>query len=368
LENNAMSRWIAPLMLAGCLMVEGSAVAQLPVSREDQTATVATAVLNEIMAVPVTRIPEFMLADAQGVAIVPNVLKGGFVVGVRHGRGVVLVRDPHGNWQPPQFVSLTGGSVGWQAGVQATDVILVFKTANSVQNLMRGKFTLGVDAAAAAGPVGREAAAATDAALKAEIYSYSRSRGLFAGVSLAGSALQIDHAANQAYYRAVAPAPGMAPVPQIPASALKLMATLSQYTRTPQPLAGPVPAGALQPAPIDDAAPEPAVKTPPPTETSADANKQQLALAAGQLSAILDDSWRRHLALPAEVYAPMSHPNLELLAATVARFDRVASDPRYRALSERAEFRRTHELLLRYQQSLMPGPAPVPVLPPPPME
>ena len=120
-----------------------------------------------------------------------------------------MVRDEQGAWQAPQFVSLTGGSVGWQAGVQATDVILVFKTQKSIQGLMEGKFTLGVDAAAAAGPVGREATAATDATLKAEIYSYSRSRGLFAGVSLDGSALQIEYEANQSYYRAP-PAPSRA--------------------------------------------------------------------------------------------------------------------------------------------------------------
>ena len=192
-----MFRFIALALVAAGVAGGIPADAQL-LTREEQTVQSASAVLNEIMAVPLTRIPQFMLADAKGVAIVPNVLKGGFVVGVRHGRGLVVVRDEQGGWQPPQFVSLTGGSLGWQAGVQATDVILVFKTEKSVQGLLRGKFTLGVDAAAAAGPVGREASAATDASLKAEIYSYSRSRGLFAGVSLDGSALQIDAEANQA--------------------------------------------------------------------------------------------------------------------------------------------------------------------------
>ena len=360
-----MFRLIASTLLATFLTCEVVALAQVPMSREDQTVYAAAAVLNEIMAAPVTRIPEFMLADAQGVAIVPNVLKGGFVVGVRHGRGVVLVRDEQGAWQPPQFVSLTGGSFGWQAGVQATDVILVFKTANSVRNLMRGKFTLGVDAAAAAGPVGRQAAAATDAALKAEIYSYSRSRGLFAGVSLDGSALQIDHQANQVYYRAAALGPaaaGLPAVPMIPASAMKLLGTLAQYT------GGFTADTTIQPKPIDDSALEPATSVPVIASPGADSIKPQLAAAARELSVVVDDAWQRYLALPAEIHAPTGHPNVESLAATLTRFDRIAGDPRYRGLTDRPEFRATQKLLAQYQQSLMPGPAPLPDLPPPPME
>src|SRR5207253_1884276 len=121
--------------------------------------------------------------------------------GARYGRGIVMVRDERGYWRPPAFVTLAGGSFGWQIGLQVTDIVLVFKTRSSVDGLMRGKFTLGADAAAAAGPVGREAAAATDAELRAEIYTYSRSRGLFAGVSLDGSVLSVDHTANAAFYQ-----------------------------------------------------------------------------------------------------------------------------------------------------------------------
>ena len=157
-------------------------------------------VLNEIMAIPASGIPASLLANAQGIVIIPDLVKGGFVVGVRHGRGIVMVRDERGFWRPPSFVTLTGGSVGWQIGLQVTDIVLVFKTRSSVQGLLRGKFTLGADAAAAAGPVGREAAAATDAQLLAEIFTWSRSRGLFAGVSLDGSVLQIDQPANAAFY------------------------------------------------------------------------------------------------------------------------------------------------------------------------
>ena len=160
----------------------------------------ATAILDEIMAIPEKGIPPSLLNDAAGIAIVPNVIKIGLVVGGRFGSGVLMVRDEQGRWSNPSFISLAGGSLGWQIGAQSTDVILVFKNRRSIEGIMDGKFTLGADAAVAAGPVGRRMEGATDATLSAEIYSYSRSRGLFAGVSLEGSALQIDDKANAAYY------------------------------------------------------------------------------------------------------------------------------------------------------------------------
>jgi lipid-binding SYLF domain-containing protein len=165
----------------------------------------ATEVIKEITAIPEEGIPPSLLANAYAVAVIPAVIKVGLVIGGRHGTGILVVRQDSG-WSNPTFVSLTGGSVGWQIGAQSTDVILVFKSQKSVDGIVKGKFTLGADAAVAAGPVGRRAEAATDAQLKAEIYSYSRSRGLFAGVSLEGSALQIDRDANEAFYgRSVTP-------------------------------------------------------------------------------------------------------------------------------------------------------------------
>ncbi len=122
----------------------------------DPTETIRASeqVLAEIMAIPARRIPEALLAEAQGVVIVPNVIKIGFIAGVRRGHGVVLVRDNDGEWSLPQFVTLTGGSVGWQAGIQGTDVVLVFTTPKGVEGLLQGKFTIGADASASAGPVG----------------------------------------------------------------------------------------------------------------------------------------------------------------------------------------------------------------------
>ena len=160
----------------------------------------AAEVLTEIMAIPEKAIPPSLLHNAHGIAVIPAVIKAGLVVGGRYGWGVLVVRPKGGEWSNPCFVSLAGGSIGYQIGAQSTDAILVFKSSKSVDGIVKGKFTLGADAAIAAGPVGRHAEAATDLQLKAEIYSYSRSRGLFAGVALEGAALQIDHKSNDAFY------------------------------------------------------------------------------------------------------------------------------------------------------------------------
>jgi len=167
---------------------------------ETKRADNAVRVLKEVMQAPDKAIPKDLLQSAHAIAVIPDVIKAGFVVGGRHGDGLISVKTREGTWSNPSFVSITGGSVGFQAGVSSTDVILVFRTQRGVDSIVNGKFTLGADASAAAGPVGRTAQASTDAQLKAEIYSYSRARGLFAGVSLDGSALKIDNDANQAVY------------------------------------------------------------------------------------------------------------------------------------------------------------------------
>ena len=215
--------------LAGLLMLAAPAWAQY---RETVIVDDSRDVLNEIMAIPASGIPASLLANAQGIVIIPDLVKGGFIVGVRHGRGIVMVRDERGFWRPPSFVTLTGGSVGWQIGLQVTDIVLVFKTRSSVQGLLNGKFTIGADAAAAAGPVGREAAAATDAQLLAEIFTWSRSRGLFAGVSLDGSVLQIDHGANTVFYGGANVTDPHQAIP-VPASAIALMRQVGYYAGTP---------------------------------------------------------------------------------------------------------------------------------------
>lgn len=159
----------------------------------------ATVVLADLSNIPEKGIPAKLMADAHGVAVVPKVLKAGFVVAGSGGRGLVVARDKDGGWGDPAFVRFGGGSVGFQAGVESTDVVLVFRDRKSLDRLLDGrgaKLTLGADASLAAGPVGRQARAGTDFKLEAEVLSYSRSRGLFAGVALDGSVLHPDAEAN----------------------------------------------------------------------------------------------------------------------------------------------------------------------------
>jgi len=169
--------------------------------QEAQTVVAARQALDQFFNIQIESIPPAMLQAAEGVAIFPNMIKGGFILGVNYGRGVLHVRNPDRTWSPPVMVTMGGGSIGFQAGVQAADIILVFATPRSLQGILTGqKVTLGADASIAAGPVGRTANAGTDARLGAEIYSYARSRGLFAGVSLGGSDLSVDNNANAVLY------------------------------------------------------------------------------------------------------------------------------------------------------------------------
>jgi lipid-binding SYLF domain-containing protein len=167
---------------------------------EDARADEAGRVLAQILRIPEESVPSNLLQEARAIAVIPNVVKAGFVVGGRRGRGLIAVRTRDGSWSHPSFITLTGGSLGFQAGVQSADVILVFRSDKGVDSIVNGKFTLGADASVAAGPVGRSAQASTDEQLKAEIYSYSRARGLFAGVALDGTRLGIDNKSNQAVY------------------------------------------------------------------------------------------------------------------------------------------------------------------------
>ncbi|NII12151.1 lipid-binding SYLF domain-containing protein [Oleiagrimonas sp. C23AA] len=189
------------LVLAAVMLAPAFAV-HAQQAKDLDRATQATRVLAEIMQAPDKAIPQDLLRNAKAIAVIPDVIKAGFVFGGRHGEGLISVKTADGTWSNPSYITLTGGSVGFQAGVSSTDVVLVFRTQAGVDGIVNGKFTLGADAAAAAGPVGRNANASTDGQLKAEIYSYSRSRGLFAGVALDGSALRIDYDANAAIYGA----------------------------------------------------------------------------------------------------------------------------------------------------------------------
>ena len=167
-------------------------------AREEARLLVATEVLDELREQRDQVIPERLLQRAYGIAVIPDVTKVAFVVGGRRGSGVMVVRDGKGRFTSPVFVNLTGGSVGWQIGAQSTDIVLVFTTRRGIEGIADGKLTLGAGASVAAGPVGRQGEAA--AGVNAEVFSYSRNRGLFAGVALDGTALTMDNKANAEFY------------------------------------------------------------------------------------------------------------------------------------------------------------------------
>lgn len=169
-------------------------------SKEEQRVADSADVLDRFLRIPEQSIPPAMLARAYAVAVIPGVVRIGFGLGARRGKGIIVVRQEDGSWSNPAFITLTGGSLGFQAGVQRTDVVLVFKTRRGVDNIASGKLTLGADASIAAGPVGRSVEGATDIRFQAEIVSYSRARGIFAGVSFAGAGVTMDRRANAAFY------------------------------------------------------------------------------------------------------------------------------------------------------------------------
>jgi lipid-binding SYLF domain-containing protein len=169
------------------------------VSSAAKTAQKATKALDEIMAISDKSIPSDLLRKAKAVAVFPNVIKGAFIVGGQGGKGLIIERLGNA-WGAPTLFKLGGGSVGFQIGGSSTDVVMLFMTDKSVKNLLEDKFEIGGEASAAAGPVGRTAKASTDAQLQAQILSYSRSKGLFAGISLSGVVISPDNDANMALY------------------------------------------------------------------------------------------------------------------------------------------------------------------------
>jgi len=169
--------------------------------REDLLVQNSTVVLRELQRMPDQGIPDWLLQRAKGIAIMPNVVKVGLAFGGRGGSGVLHVRDEHGHWTNPSFIRIGGLSFGAQIGGQVTDLVLVFTTRQSIEGITDGQTTLGADASVAAGPVGRTASAATNLGLDKEVYSYSRSKGLFAGIALDGSVIAINRKGNGRYYQ-----------------------------------------------------------------------------------------------------------------------------------------------------------------------
>jgi lipid-binding SYLF domain-containing protein len=170
-------------------------------AREEGKLLLASQVLEELRNSRDQMIPDRLLERAYGIAVIPDMTKIAFFAGGRRGNGVLVYRGKDGRFTNPIFITMTGGSFGWQWGVQSTDIVLVFTTPKGIEGITGGKVTLGADASVAAGPVGRSASASTDFSFKSEVYSYSRNRGVFAGLAVDGSVISIDDDENEAFYR-----------------------------------------------------------------------------------------------------------------------------------------------------------------------
>ncbi len=169
-------------------------------TQEEERVNLATEIIQKMSKNPDQAIPVSYIQRAHGIAVIPKVIKVGLIIGGQHGRGIMVVRKADGSWSNPYFLSLSSGSVGLQIGGQSADIVLLFMTKKAAQEVSKGKFTVGVDAGAAAGPAGRQAGKHTDTGFEAEIYTYAWSRGLFAGFSVEGAVLSIDKSSNGSYY------------------------------------------------------------------------------------------------------------------------------------------------------------------------
>lgn len=186
---------IAPMLLGLICVLSSSYMVDKEAERIQKAANVFEDFTNMKESIPVS-----MLEDSKGIVIIPKMINAGFGIGGKRGKGIAMVKLASGEWSDPVFVTITGGSIGFQAGVQAVDLVLLFKHKEALTNAKNGDFTIGGDLSAAAGPVGRSTSANTDYKLDAEVYSYSRSKGLFAGISINGSNIAFDKTANNTYY------------------------------------------------------------------------------------------------------------------------------------------------------------------------
>ncbi|HLB87404.1 MAG TPA: lipid-binding SYLF domain-containing protein [Terriglobales bacterium] len=192
----------------------------------------AASVLDEIQAAPDQGMPEEVLGSAECVAVVPSMLKGGFIVGARYGRGVASCRTPKG-WSAPAFFTVEGGSFGLQIGGQAVDLVMLIMNQEGMQKLLSSEFKLGADASVAAGPVGRHAAADTDWKMRAQVLSYSRARGVFAGLELNGAVIKQDKDSTREFYGRMVPFnTSLTGTIDAPANAYPFLNTLAKWAKT----------------------------------------------------------------------------------------------------------------------------------------
>jgi lipid-binding SYLF domain-containing protein len=198
---NRLSGSIVGAAVIAAIGLTSPAFAADPDTKLDQKLKDATAVYHELLSTPDRGVPEALLKKCRCIAVIPHVLKGAFVYGARYGTGVMSCRNAEGKWSPPCFVGITGGSWGLQIGGESSDLVLFFMSERGARSLMTSsKITLGGKASVAAGPFGRSGEASTDLKLDAEIYTYAKSKGLFAGLSIEGARLAADRKSNAQYY------------------------------------------------------------------------------------------------------------------------------------------------------------------------
>lgn len=190
----------------------------------------ASTILEEIQSAPDTGIPDEVMGSAQCVAVVPSMLKAGFVFGARYGRGVASCRTVKG-WSDPAFFTVEGGSFGLQIGGQAVDLIMLIMNNRGMENLLNSKFKLGADASVAAGPVGRHAAADTDWRMRAQVLSYSRARGIFAGLELNGAAVKLDRESTREFYGHMQPFSSTLQTVSSPQAAYPFLQSLAKWAK-----------------------------------------------------------------------------------------------------------------------------------------
>jgi len=220
---------VTAAMLVACSTQMASAGGDTDKAKLDERLDAARMVIDEVMSVPDKGIPQSILAGASCVVVVPHYKKGAFVVGAQYGQGVATCRTPQG-WSAPVFVRLEGGSFGWQIGGQSTDLVLIAMNQNGLQDMLKNKVKLGADAAASAGPVGRNAQAGTDWKLNAEFLTYSRSKGLFAGLDLDGTVLSQNQDDTRAEYGSDIPFDSILKGNQVvPQNARPFVRTVAKY-------------------------------------------------------------------------------------------------------------------------------------------
>lgn len=343
--------FVGLLLLALTAPVQAQIFAK-PANREETTLNDSYRCLKEIMDIPVNSIPEALFNKADGVAIFPGLVKGSFVIGGQHGYGIFIVKNKEGKWEAPRFASMSGGSIGFQAGIQSADIILIFCTPRSVQAALDGDFTIGADASVAAGPVGRQAMASTNYEFNSELYSYSRSRGLFLGVAVDGCVLRIDEKTNRNYYANGVTEPARNVV-ELVASYVKKAgqenspnAEASPVAPAPETLEAPNSVASQMP--VVDPLQTPAATAPNAQMTDREAARVLLVPAHENLMKILEPEWQKWLALPPEALTPGSTEVTPNLQSLYDRLEKVAADPKYAELTARPEFDRVRGLLKVY--------------------